>query len=208
MQRMFLPSLEVLNLDFCTNLEHFPDIVNKMNKPLKIHMRGTSIKKLPNSIGNLIGLVSIDMQYSRNLEYLPSSLFRLPNVIALNFGECYKLRESFTRFLPNSSPLEANEHSTLKRMHYAYNVFSDEDIQTILKCLPKLEELNVSYNYNLVSLPTCIKESNHLKNLNVRGCTSLTHISELPCTIQKVDARECFNISLETSDMLWDQVHI
>jgi hypothetical protein len=103
---------------------------------------------------------------------------------------------------------------------------SDEDIQAILICFSKLKTLIVSGN-NLVSLPACIKESNYLTKLvvkrceklkkipkctylrilNVCDCGSLTHISELPCTIEKVDARECFSISLETSDMLWDQVH-
>jgi hypothetical protein len=146
------------------------------------------------------------MKYSKNLEYLPSCLFKLPNVVAFDFGGCSKLGESFRRFLPHS-PSEDNERSTLKKMHFSKSGLSDEDVQAIFMCFPKLEELNVSYNYNLVSLPACIKESNHLKNLNVSGCTSLTHISELPCTIQKVDARKCFNFSLETSDKLWDQVH-
>ncbi|PNY08153.1 TMV resistance protein N, partial [Trifolium pratense] len=112
-QRMFLPSLEVFELYWCEKLEHFPDIVNEMNKPLKIHMIGTSIKKLPNSVANLIGLVSIDMQHSKKLEYLPSSLFRLPNVVAFDFRGCSKLGESFRRFLPYSTS-EANEHLTSK----------------------------------------------------------------------------------------------
>jgi Leucine-rich repeat (LRR) protein len=216
---MFLPSLEVLNLDWCEKLEHFPEIENKMIKPLKIHMIGTSIKKLPNSVGNLTGLVSMDMQYSENLEYLPSSLFELPNVVAFDFGGCSKLGESFKRFLPHSP-------STLKKLHFEESGLSDEDMQAILICFPKLEELIV-YKNNLVSLPACIKESAHLANLdvsdckklkeipectnlrimNVHGCMSLAHISELPCTIKKVDARKCFNFSSETSNMLWDQVH-
>ncbi|WJX59336.1 hypothetical protein P8452_44673 [Trifolium repens] len=205
LQRMFLPSLEVLKLDWCQKLEHFPDIENEMNTPLKIHMMGTSIKKLPNSVGNLIGLFSMDMKHSENLEYLPSCLFKLPNVIAFDFGGCSKLGESFRRFVRHS-PSEDNERSTLKVMHLEHSRLADDDMRTILVCFPKLEELNVSYNYKLVSLPACIKESNHLKNLNVHGCWKLKHISELPCTIQKIDARKCFNISSETSNMLWDQV--
>jgi Leucine-rich repeat (LRR) protein len=222
---MFLPSLEVLDLDWCKKLEHFPDIVNKMNKPLKIRMSHTSIKKLPNSIGNLIGLVSIDMEHSEKLEYLPSSLFGLPDVVAFDFGSCSKLGGSFKRFL-SDSPSEGNGHSTLKRIHFEESGLSDEDMLSILICFPKLEELIVPGN-NLVSLPACIKESAHLTNLdvsdckklkeipqctnlrilNVNDCTSLAHISELPHTIQKIDARKCFNFSQKTSNMLWDQVH-
>jgi hypothetical protein len=121
LQKMFLPSLEVLNLDSCEKLEHFPDIVKEMNTPLKIRMMSTSIKKLPNSVGNLVELVSIDMQYCKKLEYLPNST--------------------------------------------------------------------------------------NLKILDVSFCSSLTHISELPCTIQKIEASHCLNFSWKTLDMLWDQVH-
>ncbi|GAU12364.1 hypothetical protein TSUD_253150 [Trifolium subterraneum] len=226
LQRMFLPSLEVLVLYECGKLEHFPDIVKKMYKPLKIHMSYTSIKKLPNSISKLIGLVSIDMKYSEKLEYLPSSLFRLPNVVTFNFGSCSKHGESFKRLLPDNPSSETNERSTLKTIHVENSKLSDEDIEAILICFPNLEELIVSCNYNLVSLPACIKESNHLtyldvswceklkeipectnlRILNICGCRSLTHISELPCTIQIIDARKCINFSSETSDMLWDQV--
>jgi Leucine-rich repeat (LRR) protein len=107
---MFLPSLEVLDLSYCEKLEHFPNIENEMNTPLKIHMQHTSIKTLPNSVGNLIGLVSIDMENSVKLEYLPSRLFRLPNVVSFDFGRCSKLGACFKRFLPDS-PSEGNEHS-------------------------------------------------------------------------------------------------
>ncbi|XP_045787086.1 TMV resistance protein N-like isoform X2 [Trifolium pratense] len=222
LQRMFLPSLKVLDLDSCVKLEHFPDIVAEMNEPLEIHMRYTSIKKLPNSIGNLIGLVLIDMQRCCKLEYLPDSLFSLPNVVDFDFGGCPKLGGSFRRFLPDS-PSEGNGRSKLKTMQFGESGLLDEDIETILS--PKLERLFLSCN-NLVSLPTCIKECNHLTFLDVRscqklekipectnlrmldvsGCPSLTHISELPCTIQQINANYCFNFSLETSDMLWDQV--
>jgi hypothetical protein len=47
----------------------------------------------------------------------------------------------------------------------------------------------------------------NLRILNVCRCAKLEHISELPCTIQKVDARYCFHLNRETLDMLWDQVH-
>ncbi|PNY05099.1 TMV resistance protein N [Trifolium pratense] len=215
---------DVSNVESLRELRLDDYIVDEMNKPLKIHLMHTSIKKLPNSIGNLIGLVSIDMQYSENLEYLPSSLFTLPNVVAFKFGGCSKLGESFRRFLHGSAS-EATVWLTLKTIHFENSGLSDEDIQAILTCYPKLEELIASDN-NLVSLPACIKESAHLTNLdvsscnmlqkipestnlrilNVHGCVNLEHISELPCTIKKIDARYCFNFSSKTSDMLWDQV--
>jgi Leucine-rich repeat (LRR) protein len=225
LQRMFLPSLEVLKLDSCFKLEHLPDIVDKMNKPLMIRMSDTSMKTLPNSFGNLIGLVSIGMKNcTQKLEYLPSCFLRLPNVDECHFENCPKLGGSFRRILPDN-PSEANERSKLKEFRCYNSGLLDEDIQKILLYNPNIEILDVPGN-NFVNLQTGIKESNHLtyldlndcvelqnipkctnlRHLHVNGCTSLAHISELPYTIQTMNASYCFNFSLETSDMLWDQV--
>ncbi|XP_061342795.1 disease resistance protein RPV1-like [Gastrolobium bilobum] len=223
LQRMFLPSLEVLDLNLCIRLEHFPDVVKKMNKPLKIYMINTAVKELPDSVGNLIGLVCIDMPSSRKLRYLPSSLFMLPNVVAFKMGGCSQLRESFTWFI--GGPSAAEGRSPLQTLYFENGGLSDEDLHAVLNCFSKLEELIASEN-NFVSLPACIKESVHLtsldvsvcKNLkkipectnlrilNVHRCGKLEDISDLPSTIQKVDARYCFSLTRETSTMLWSQV--
>ena len=225
LQRMFLPSLEFLDLNLCLELEHFPDIVNKMNKPLKIYMKNTAIEKLPDSIGNLIGLVSIEMPNSKKLKYLPSSLFMLPNVVTLKFGGCYLLGQSL-RICRDDIPSATNGRSTLKKLHFDNSGLWDEDLSTILISFLELQELIVKDNY-LLSVPVCIKESAYLTNLDVSSCIMLRkipvctnlrildvhhckmlqHISELPWTIQKVDARNCIRLNRETSDMLWDQVY-
>jgi hypothetical protein len=66
---MFLPSLEFLDLNLCIELGHFPDIANKMNAPLKIYLINTAIEELPDSIGNLIVLVSIEMSNIYQVAY-------------------------------------------------------------------------------------------------------------------------------------------
>jgi len=224
-QKMFLPSLEFLDLNLCVELEHFPDIVNKMDKPLKIYMINTAIEELPDSIGNLIGLVSIEMTSSWKLKYIPCSLFTLPSAVTFKFGGCSQLGESSRRFL-HDIPSAANGRSTLKTLHFDNSGLSDEDLKAILISFLELQEL-IASNNNFISLPVCIKDSAHLsmldvsgcdklreipectnlKILNVYGCAKLEHISELPCTIQKVDARCCIRLNRETSDMLWYQVH-
>nr|WIL60006.1 nodulation protein [Melilotus officinalis] len=216
--------LEFLDLNLCVELEHFPDIVDKMNKPLKIHMINTAIEELPDSIGNLVGLVSIEMPNSWKLKSIPCSLFTLPNAVTFKFGGCSQLGESLRRFL-HDIPLAANGRSTLKALHFGNSGLSDDDLKAILISFLELQELIVSDN-NFVSLPVCIEESVHLTKLDVSGCNMLRkipvctnlrilnvyrcvmleHISELPCTIQKVDARHCIRLNRETSDMLWDQV--
>ncbi|KAK7300192.1 hypothetical protein RJT34_11029 [Clitoria ternatea] len=221
--QMFLPSLEVLDLSVCVNLEHFPDITGKMEKPLMIYMMHTSISELPDSIGNLIGLVYIEMQSSKKLRYVPSSLFMLPNVVTFKFGGCSQLGESLRSFLENHS--NANGQSTLRTLNFRNAGLSDDDLRRIFFRFPMLEELIASRN-NFECLPACIGKSKHLTNLNVSVCVKLrkipectnlrvldihhcwmlADISELPSTIQRVDARCCFSLTQETLAMLWRQV--
>ncbi|KAL2318715.1 hypothetical protein Fmac_032591 [Flemingia macrophylla] len=218
--KMFLPSLEVLDLNLCGRLEHFPEIMEEMNKPLKIYMTNTAIEVLPQSIDKLIGLVSIEISSSRKLKYLPSSLFMLPNNVAFKIGGCRQLLESFKSFI--QSPYANNVCPILRTLYFENASLSDGDLVTILTCFPKLEELFASNN-KFVSLPTCIKECVHLTSLDVsfckrlrkipecpnlrilkvNHCVTLEEISELPF-VQKVDARQTF-LSEETSNTLWFQ---
>ncbi|XP_020965565.1 TMV resistance protein N-like isoform X2 [Arachis ipaensis] len=68
---MYLPSLEVLSFYFCKSLQSFPEIMQEMDKPLKINLVNSAIEEFPNSIGNLTGLEHIDISKSKRLQYLP-----------------------------------------------------------------------------------------------------------------------------------------
>ncbi|QCE01637.1 internalin A [Vigna unguiculata] len=223
MSRMFLPSLEIFNLNFCESLGHFPEIMKEMTKPLKIYMTNTGIQELPESVSKLTGLVSLDISNNRELKYLPSSLFMLPNVDSFIIKACSKLGESFRSLVQH--PSKANVHPKLRILNLENGNLSDEDLLAILCHFRKLEELIVSEN-NFVCIPSCIKECGDLTSLDLNGCKKLKkipeltglrildvhdciyleEISELPSTVQKVDARFCFNLTRETSDMLWSQV--
>ncbi|CAJ1971313.1 unnamed protein product [Sphenostylis stenocarpa] len=221
-RRMFLPSLEVLDLNLCASIEHFPKIMQEMTKPLKIYMINTGIQELPESIGNLIGLVYIDISNSRKLQYLPSSLFMLPNVVSFKIEGCSQLRESFGSFIQTLS--EANVCPAVRALNLGNGNLSDKDLE-ILRYFPKLEDLIASDN-NFTCLPTCLEKCvdlisldlsqcrklkkipkcTKLRILDVNRCYDLEEISELPSTIQKVDARYCYRLSEGTSNMLWSQV--
>jgi len=223
MSRMFLPSLEVFDLNLCESLGHFPEITQEMTKPLKIYMMNTAIQELPESIGKLTGLVCIDISNNRELKYLPSSLFMLSDVVSLKIEGCSKLQESFRSLMQH--PSKANVRPTFLSLNIKNGNLSDEDLLAILCYFPKLEELIASEN-NFVSIPSCIKECGDLTSLDLNGCTKLKkitectnlrildvhgclyleEISELP-SIQKVDARFCFELTRETTDMLWCQVY-
>ncbi|CAJ1940541.1 unnamed protein product [Sphenostylis stenocarpa] len=202
--KMYLPSLEVLSFNFCRRLEHFPLVMEKMDKPLKIYMMDTGIKEIPKSIGNLTGLEHIDMSVCKGLKNLPSSFFLLPKLVTLKVDECSQLGESFQRFQESRHSV-ANGSPNLVTLHFCEANLSYEDLCAILEIFPKLENLNVSHN-GFVALPNSIRGSSHLKSLDVSFCRNLKEIPELPLSIQKVDARHCQSLTSEASSMLWSKV--
>ncbi|KAF7824976.1 TMV resistance protein N-like isoform X2 [Senna tora] len=88
---MWLPSLKTLELQDCPRLEHFPDIVGEMKKPLHLSLWNIGIKELPQSIGNLIGLESIGMALCTSLRDIPCNFFMLPKIELLSFDRSAQL---------------------------------------------------------------------------------------------------------------------
>ncbi|MED6140367.1 hypothetical protein PIB30_092453 [Stylosanthes scabra] len=202
--RIYLPSLKYLSFDFCIRLEHFPDIVEKMDKPLMISMKHTAIRELPHSFANLSELTYLDMTSCKELQNLPCSLFMLPNFVTLRIGGCAQLRESLKTFKGSHSIAEC--WPSLRSLHLSNASLSDEDLLIIMQSFPNLEDLNVSSNC-FVSLPERIKESTCLRSFDVSYCLMLREIPELPSSVQKVDARHCNSLTSNTLSMLWCQVH-
>ncbi|KAK7283855.1 hypothetical protein RIF29_13603 [Crotalaria pallida] len=200
---MYLPSLEMLSFNFCSKLEHFPDVEQKMDKPLKIHMTGTAIQNLPDSIGNLSGLEYIDMSLCKELRDLPRNFFFLPKPVTLKISGCPLLGESFKRFKERHSM--ANGCSNLRTLYFKNANLLDEDLDVILEIFPKLEDLRVSHN-NFISLPESIKGTHCLKSLDVSCCANLQEIPELSPSIQKVDAWNCWSLTSEASTALLSKV--
>ncbi|XLR42073.1 hypothetical protein HN51_020270 [Arachis hypogaea] len=190
---MYLPSLEVLSFYFCKSLQSFPEIMQEMDKPLKINLVNSAIEEFPNSIGNLTGLEHIDISKSKRLRYLPGSFLMLPKLFTLTIDGCSLLGRSFKRFKGHSSP-------NIRRLNFSGANLSDEDLHPILHVHQKLEGINVSNNC-FSSLPKCIEGFLHLKILDVSYCNNLMIIPELPSSIQKVDARYCLSLTPGSSTM-------
>ncbi|PNY02507.1 disease resistance protein (TIR-NBS-LRR class), partial [Trifolium pratense] len=201
--KMYLPSLQVLSFNFCKKFEHFPQVMQKMEKPLKINMISTAIKEFQKSVGNLTGLEYIDMSICKGLKELSSSFLLLPKLRTLKIDGCTQLGESFQRFKERHSV--ANGYPNLETLHFSEANLSYEDVNAIIECFPNLEDLKVSHN-GFVALPNCIGSSMHLKSLDVSFCMNLTEIPELPLSIHKIDARHCQSLTLEASSLLWTKV--
>ncbi|XP_019413229.1 PREDICTED: disease resistance-like protein CSA1 [Lupinus angustifolius] len=194
---MYLPSLEYISFNLCRSLEHFPEIAGTMDKkPLKIYLMDTSIEELPDSIGKLTGLEYLEMTSCSRLRCLPSTLFMLPNLVTLKVGGCPRLPKSFRRHEVSNS---------VRTLHFNGAHVSGEDLPMIIHSFPKLEDLNMSSNC-FAYFPACIQDSISLKCLDVSQCRRLEEIPELPSSVQKVNARDCYSLNAETLDMLWSQV--
>ncbi|MCH81910.1 TMV resistance protein N-like [Trifolium medium] len=203
--KMDLSSLQVLSFNFCKKFEHFPEVMEKMDKPLKIHMINTAIKEFPKSIGYLTGLEYIDLSICKGLKDLSSSFILLPKLITLKIDGCSKQVTSFQRF--KERHVMANGYPNLETLHFSGAYLSNEDVNAIIENFPKLKDLKVMHN-EFVTLPNCIRGSLHLKSLDVSFCLKLKEFPKLPSSIQKINARYCRSLTSEASSVLWSMVSL
>ncbi|PRQ23316.1 putative TIR domain, winged helix-turn-helix DNA-binding domain-containing protein [Rosa chinensis] len=90
-ERINLKSLQTLNLSGCP-LKFFPEIEGDMKSLAFLDLSKTAIKGLPCSVGNLTGLKFLILNWCRNLENVPSSIFYgLQRLEYLDLGGCSKL---------------------------------------------------------------------------------------------------------------------
>ncbi|MFQ6666172.1 hypothetical protein Gotur_032634, partial [Gossypium turneri] len=80
-------SLTKLDLGGCSNLCSFPEIMELY----ELDLRGTALKELPSSIGNLIGLEDLNMNYCKNLVCLPDSFCKLKSLATFHLHGCSRL---------------------------------------------------------------------------------------------------------------------
>ena len=70
-----MKSLEILILSNCSKVKRIPEFGENMERILELYLDGTTITKLPTSIGNLTSLTSLGLRYCKNLMSLPSTFF-------------------------------------------------------------------------------------------------------------------------------------
>ena len=86
--------LEILILSSCSNLKRIPEFGEKMESVSELYLDGTTITKLPTSIGNLTGLASLNAKDYKNLMSLPSTFFNVKWLKDFNLSRCSKLLEN------------------------------------------------------------------------------------------------------------------
>ncbi|KAB2614681.1 protein suppressor of npr1-1 [Pyrus ussuriensis x Pyrus communis] len=179
-----LKSLVSLDLKWCSMFYRFPQILEPMEHLQSLNLETTAVEKLPSSIGNLIGLHSLDLGMCKNLKVVSRSIYKLTNLKNLSFYACRKLKK-----LPsNSVGLPSLEFLNLSRSGLL-------GIPDGLVCTTSLQSLDLSRSM-IRSLPARIKQASRLHILFLIGCKWLQALPELPveCSLR---AHGCTSLKTE-----------
>ena len=191
-----------LNLQGCSGLEAFPEILETMEFLESLFLIGTAIKELPTSIEHLNGLQRLDLSDCKNLEMLPSSICNLTSLQFLYLSNCSKLDK-----LPdNLGNLTSLKHLTVRgaavsqlpssitRLENLERLYLDNcnlmEIPEDIGCLSSLKELVLVGN-KFESLPKSIKHLSKLEYLSIRECNRLRSLTEFPVTLKSLEAINC-----------------
>ena len=173
-----LESLTTLNLNHCSNLEMFPEILLDMQQLYDLDLRGTAIKELPASVRRMKHLRNLDLSNCKDLETLPHSIYDLEFLEHLIAHGCSKLKK-FPRNLGNLKGLRS-----LEKLDLSYCNGLEGSIFNDINQFFKLRELNISL------------------------CKLLEEITELPSTLREIDAHDCTALEtlFSPSGPLWSSL--
>jgi Leucine-rich repeat (LRR) protein len=169
-----LTSLKTLTLSNCSNFKEFPLIPENLKA---LYLDGTSISQLPDNVGNLKRLVLLNMKDCKVLETIPTCVSELKTLQKLVLSGCSKLKE-FPEINKSSLKILLLDGTSIKTMPQ----------------LPSVQYLCLSRNDHLIYLPAGINQVSQLTRLDLKYCTKLTYVPELPPTLQYLDAHGCSSL--------------
>ncbi|KAI5312881.1 hypothetical protein L3X38_042055 [Prunus dulcis] len=173
-----MDSLIYLNLQCCSKLKKIPEFSGQMENLRKIWLNGTSIEKLPSSIGRLVGLTDLNADYCENLLGLPSEICNLRSLELLSAsGNSFSHKSRFWRGLQRKAFVLGSVHGlwSLKLLDLSDCGLCEGEIPVDIGCLSSLELLDLSRN-NFVSLPASIGCLPKLWVFWVKGCQRLQQL--------------------------------
>ncbi|XP_062000461.1 disease resistance-like protein DSC1 [Rosa rugosa] len=174
-----LKSLQRLDLSRCRRFTKFPEIAEPMEHLQYLNLRETKIEELPSSVGNLVGLKTLDLSHCTSLELLPNSFYNLNLLEWFSLERCYKLNK-----LPLSFILCSLVNLNLGSCKLL------EEIPDCFTSFPALQVLDLSHTM-IETIPPSIKQVSRLKHLFQDGCEWLQSLPVLPCLLKKLGASKC-----------------
>jgi hypothetical protein len=157
-----LDSLETLILSGCLNLKKFPEIVGNMKRLKELKLDRTAIKELPLSIGNLCGLIILDLADCKSLLTLPSVVCNLTSFQNLTLSGCLKL---------DKMPEDLGNLEQLKVLNVGRTAI--RQVPSSIHQLKNLEHLCFRECEGLLVLSTSLLGLCHLKTLDLSYCDLL-----------------------------------
>ena len=199
-----LPSLEELELSDCFSLENFPEILGKTGNIKKLRLvRLLMIKELPVPFQNLTGL--------RYLEMTGCYFLRLKSNIltsALTHFRVFRCKEwKWINSKDGEEEMSSTVSSKLRSFGVVYCDLNDDIFSAGFTQLTTVTSLNLS-GTNITFLPECIKEFQHLDDLDVSYCKYLREIRGIPPNLRKFRAIDCRSLTSSSSSMLLNQVFV
>ncbi|CAN6685013.1 unnamed protein product [Malus baccata var. baccata] len=187
--------LKNLNLDLCSNLENFPEILEPMEHLKSLSLIETAVTELPSSICNLTYLESLDltscsrfskfpeilkpMEHLKSLSLIETSVTELPSSICeLKYLESLDLTMC-NRFSKFPEILKPMEHLVYLNLSWT----AVEMLPSSIGILNRLQDLNLSGCDQLKDVPTSIYSLTNLKRLDFWGCRKLKDVPTSICSL-------------------------
>ena len=206
-----LQSLERLILRGCIRLHKLHPSVGSLKRLLELNLDGTAIEELPLTIEDLTSLTLLSLQNCKKLLSFPSVC--LPSLKILVLKGCNKVQPPKSWLLQGLSRICA-PHDLLKycffptqdptnlllprssRLSFMVSLdlsdcnLLDGALPNDLRCLSLLRSLNLSNN-NFTHLPSSISQLSSLKIFELKDCSRLQSLPDLPLSTPYVMAQGC-----------------
>ena len=196
--RIVMKSLKYLNLFECIRVKRFPDIPQEMENLKYLNLGFTSIRKLPPSIENLIGLERLDIGSNINLCHLPSSLYKLQKLhMLLLYGNVKFLKDEGI----GRQEAVCNSYGGFSKYCFPRLNF----LKRLTSCFTHSEKCLLSGSEDL-NLQESIIRFNRLNRLVFHNSKFLKKIPKLPESIRQVHATNCISLNSESLRKLIFQV--
>ncbi|KAL3726618.1 hypothetical protein ACJRO7_031515 [Eucalyptus globulus] len=184
-----LMSLSQLLLSGCHLLRQIPDSIKKLTSLTELYLKSTGIEELPESIGSLKKLETLDAIYCASLARIPNSIGDLASLSRLDLTNCHKLAQlpdsigslvSLRKLLLSGChslkqiPNLIGKLTSLTELHLKFTAI--EELPESIGSLKKLETLDASYCALLARIPNSIGDLASLSCLDLTDCHKLTQL--------------------------------
>ncbi|KAG6738698.1 hypothetical protein POTOM_058320 [Populus tomentosa] len=161
--------LETLNLSGCANLKKCPETARKLTY---LNLNETAVEELPPSIGELSGLVALNLKNCNLLVNFPENMYWLTCLLIADFSGC----SSISRF-PDFS----------KNIRYLYlNGTAIEELPSSIGDLRELVYLDLAGCNRLKNLPSAVSKLVCLEKLDLSGCSSIAEFPKVSNNIKEL----------------------